>query len=214
MPLEWPQKIFVTGTDTNVGKTLVCALLVAGLGAEYWKPIQSGLAEKTDTQWIKEKTGLPQDYFHPETYRLSRPLSPHAAAAHDGVHIHLERFRVPAPATGRNLIVEGAGGIMVPLNEKHFMRDLMQSAGLPVLLVARSTLGTINHTLLSLEQLRRDQIPILGVVLNGPKNAINKQAIASYGQTNILAEIEPLPRINAQSLAAEFKAAFTVQGFF
>ncbi len=209
MPLEWPEKIFVSGTDTDVGKTLVCALLVAGLGAEYWKPIQSGLAEKTDTQWIKEKTGLPADYFHPETYLLSRPLSPHAAAAHDGVHIHLSHFRVPAPAAGRNLIVEGAGGIMVPLNEKHFMRDLMLSAGLPVLLVARSTLGTINHTLLSLEQLRRDRIPILGVVLNGPKNAINKQAIEFYGQTTVLAEILPLPCIDAQNLAREFRAAFS-----
>ncbi len=205
MGFEWPQKFFVTGTDTDVGKSLVCALLLLGLKADYWKPVQSGLAPSTDTEWLKQVTGLPHDHFHPETYRLSRPLSPHAAAELEGVQIRLECFQAPVPAPGRHLIVEGAGGLMVPLNRTDFMLDLMKQLGLPVLLVARSTLGTINHTLLSLEQMRRYGLSILGVVINGPKNLSNKKAIEFYGSTSVLAEIEPLPRIDGDSLMREYQ---------
>ncbi len=204
MPHEWPRNLFITGTDTAVGKTLVSAVLLSGWGADYWKPVQSGLEETTDTEWLRRETGLPGDHFHPETYRLTRPLSPHAAAELDNVRIRLDRFRLPTVPPGRRLIVEGAGGILAPLNETHFMIDLMKQLALPILLVARSTLGTINHTLLSLEHLRRHGLEVLGVVMNGPKNTINKKAIESYGRTTVLAEIEPLPRIDGATLAKEF----------
>ena len=142
---------------------------MAGLDGFYWKPIQSGLDEITDTEWVREHTGLPDDHFFSETYRLTLPLSPHASALHDGVRIDLDYFHVPEiPALG-HLIIEGAGGVMAPLNETHLMTALIKRLGAPVLLIARSSLGTINHTLLSLEQLRREGIDVMGVVINGPE---------------------------------------------
>jgi dethiobiotin synthetase len=205
--IDFPHRLFVSGTDTGVGKTVLSAILTAGLEGTYWKPIQSGLQEITDTEWVREKTGLPETHFHPEAYRLSMPLSPHAAAAHDHIRIDLERI-VPPPTNPGHLIIEGAGGLMVPLNERHFMLDLIKRLDLPVLLVARSTLGTINHTLLSLEQLRRSRVEILGVVLNGPLDAGNRKAIEFYGRVEVCAEMEPLMEINPESLGLAFTRIF------
>ncbi len=187
----FPPAFFVTGTDTDVGKTVVSALLTLGLGAAYWKPIQSGLTPPTDTEFVRQITGLDASHFLPERYRLSQPLSPHAAAAIDGLSLQLSDFQRPA-SDKPHLIVEGAGGLMVPINAQDYIIDLIKTLDLPVLLVARSTLGTINHTLLSLAQLRCAGIPILGVVLNGPRNPGNRDAIATYGQVSILGELEPL----------------------
>lgn len=201
----FPKKMFVTGTDTGIGKTVVSAVLTVGLKACYWKPVQSGLTEETDTQWIKRITGLPESHFMDEAYKLQSPLSPHASAAIDGIRIEMKALSLPSVFLGCNaLIVEGAGGVMVPLNESHFMLDLMKQMGFPVLLVARSGLGTINHTLLSLEQLRRNRVEVAGVVLNGPKSPENREAIAHYGNTRILAELEPLPEINCRALEEAF----------
>ncbi len=200
----FPDRFFVTGTDTDIGKTLVSAMLVIGLDAGYFKPVQSGLEAETDTEWVRRITGLPDHYFVPETYRLTRPLSPHAAAEIDGVRIDMSAFRLPAPSDYPRLIVEGAGGIMVPLNEKDLMLDLMKQLALPVLLVARSTLGTINHTLLSVAQLKRAGIDVFGVVLNGPKNRSNREAVEYYGGVRVIAEIEPFREINAQTLLDAF----------
>lgn len=205
-----PSKLFVTGTGTDIGKTLVSAVLMAGTRGCYWKPIQSGIEETTDTQWIKAVTGLPENHFWPECYRLHQPLSPHAAAALDGVHIDLAAIRLPVSKLSQHLIVEGAGGLMVPLNEHHFMLDVIIQCQLPVLLVAASGLGTINHTLLSLEMLRRHHIEIAGVVLNGPLNPSNRHAIEYYGQTSVVAQIEPLPLVNASVLQRLFIDHFGV----
>ena len=204
----FPPRLFVTGTDTDIGKTVVSAVLVAGLRGHYWKPVQSGIIESSDTEWVRKKTGLPESHFYPETYRLQQPLSPHAAAALDGIKISLDRFEIPETLETETLIIEGAGGIMVPLNDRHFMLDLMKRLDIPVLLVATSELGTINHTLLSLEQMRRNGIDILGVVINGLKNSGNRQAIEQYGDVTILAEIEPLPEITPQSLEDCFRRCF------
>ncbi|RJP94001.1 MAG: dethiobiotin synthase [Desulfobacteraceae bacterium] len=198
--MNFPEKIFVTGTGTGVGKTVVSAILMAGLQAAYWKPIQSGLDEMTDTEWVQKTTGLPDISFYPETYRLSQPISPHAAAEHDGVQIKLDDFKLPDCAKFQHLIVEGAGGVMVPINECQFTTDLIRHLNLPVLLVAKSTLGTINHTLLSLTQLRREGLEVLGVVMNGPVNAVNFDAIETFGRTRVLAQIEPIADINARTL--------------
>jgi dethiobiotin synthase len=209
MPLEFPKSIFVTGTDTGIGKTLVSAVLAAGLGAEYWKPIQSGLEDISDTKWVHEKTGLPERFFHQETYRLKRPLSPHASALYEGVRIDLEAFQMPdIGSSSRHLIIEGVGGIMVPLNERHFVLDLMKKLKVPVLLVASSELGTINHTLLSLEQLRRHHLNVIGVVMNGPVNPGNRRAIEDYGKVTVCAEIEPLPKIDRETLLSVFRERF------
>jgi dethiobiotin synthetase len=201
--LPFPNQFFITGTDTDVGKTVVSALLTLGLRSHYWKPVQSGLP--ADTDFVRTVTGLPAHHFHPERHRLSQPLSPHAAAQIDRVSIALTDFQLPdAP----RLIVEGAGGLMVPLNDRHLILDLIQQLNLPVCLVARSSLGTINHTLLSLAALRQAQIPILGVVINGPKNPGNREAIAHYGQVPILAELEPLAELTTASLQAAFDQLF------
>lgn len=209
--LPFPEQFFITGTDTDVGKTVVSALLTLGLGATYWKPIQSGLAPITDTDYVRRVTALDASHFIPERFRLTQPLSPHAAAAIDGLSIHLSDFVRPASAKPY-LIVEGAGGLMVPLNAHDLMIDLIQHLNLPVCLVARSTLGTINHTLLSLAQLRRAEIPIVGVVLNGPKNESNRQAIAHYGQVPILGELERLDVVNPATLRAAFDQMFGSAG--
>jgi dethiobiotin synthetase len=199
---EIPRRLFVTGTDTGIGKTMVSAILMAGLNGRYWKPVQSGLEEMTDTEWIREMTGLDSDHFYPETYRLKLPLSPHASAAAENISIDLDAFQLPE--TDQHLIVEGAGGVMVPLNDHHFMLDLMKKLDIPVLLVTRSELGTINHTLLSLEQLRRYGIDAFGVVMNGPENPGNRDAIERFGNTQVLAEIELLSKINPQTLMKAF----------
>jgi len=209
MKERFPPKLFVTGTNTDIGKTVVSAILVAGLRAHYWKPIQSGIIDTSDTQWIRGKTGLPVSHFYPEAYRLREPLSPHAAAALDGVQIALDRFEIPEIPEGGTLIVEGAGGIMVPLNDKHFMLDLIKQLGMPVLLVADSELGTINHTLLSLAQLRRHDVSVWGVVMNGPENPGNRNAIERYGKVPVRAEVLPIPEITAQSLADCFRRCFS-----
>ena len=204
----FPNKIFITGTDTGVGKTVVSAILMAGLDGFYWKPIQSGLDEISDTEWVREHTGLSDDHFFSETYRLTLPLSPHASALHDGVRIDLDYFHVPeVPAPG-HLIIEGAGGVMAPLNETHLMTALIKRLGAPVLLIARSSLGTINHTLLSLEQLRREGIDVMGVVINGPGNRENRAAIEHYGRIRVLAEIEPIEYIDPQNLRILFLQYF------
>lgn len=197
----FPSHFFVTGTDTNVGKTVVSAMLTVGLGAAYWKPIQAGLP--TDTDYVRQATGLNDSHFLPERFRLTQPLSPHAAAPLDDVQIALSDFQMPV-AQKPHLIVEGAGGLMVPLNDQDLIIDLIKYLSLPVCLVARSTLGTINHTLLSIAQLRRAELPILGVILNGERNLSNREAIVHYGQVPILGELEPLPVVNSDTLKEAF----------
>jgi dethiobiotin synthase len=194
-----PERIFVTGTDTGVGKTLVCAaLMVTFDSAYYWKPVQTGSEEGTDTEWIRNITGLPAERFIPEAYCLKKPLSPHAAAVLEGVTIDPSSI-IPPSVDGR-LIVEGAGGVMVPLNDHHFMLDLMKQFGFPVLVVARSTLGTINHTLLTLMALRHAGLEVTGVVMNGPLNESNKKAIEHFGKVPVLAQVEPLEKITPDFL--------------
>ncbi|RJR48578.1 MAG: dethiobiotin synthase [Desulfobacteraceae bacterium] len=201
-------RIFITGTDTGVGKTLVSALLVAGMDAEYWKPIQCGLEETPDREWVIQKTSIPEWMAYPEVYRLKHPLSPHAAARLDGVSIDIESIAIPHSSSSRPLIVEGAGGIMVPLNGHQYMLDLMKRLALPVLLVTSSRLGTINHTLLSLEMLRLHGLEILGVVINGPRNDVNRDAIRDYGKVRILAEVAHMDQIDPHTLKETFQREF------
>ena len=189
-------RLFVTGTDTNIGKTLVSAWLCHHGAADYWKPIQSGTADGTDTNDLSRL--VPGVRCHPSTYVLSQPLSPHESARCDGVTIELDRFCCP---DAERLVVEGAGGVMVPINEHQTMLDVMVHLGLPVLLVARSELGTINHTLLSLMALRQRGLEVLGVVMSGPPSTINREAIEQFGQVRVLAEIPRLERVDAQSVS-------------
>lgn len=204
---QLPSEIFVTGTDTGIGKTVVSALLTAGLSATYWKPIQSGLKEETDTEFVKRVSELPLDNFVQERYRLNEPLSPHASAKIDGVSISLSDFEIPEYETD-HLIIEGAGGLMVPLNDEAMIIDLIQQLNIPVLLVVRSELGTLNHTFLSLEALRSREIPIMGVIMNGPKNESNRQAIEKYGNIEVIGELEQAKELNPEILNSIFKSLF------
>lgn len=189
---------FVTGTDTDVGKTVACAWIMLHSGASYWKPVQSGLTDPTDTQFLRDLTGLPATRFLSPAYELSEPLSPHEAAKRDGIEINMNKLTLPRSA--KPLIVEGAGGVLVPLNKDKMMTDLIAQLGLPVVLVARSGLGTINHTLLSLEALRKRKIDVVGVIINGPRQTHNRQAIEEYGRVHIIAEIPQLEPLDRQKL--------------
>lgn len=203
--------LFVTGTDTNVGKTVVSALLTLGLDADYWKPVQSGTTPSTDTADVRAWTGLPADRFLEERWRLALPASPHLSASVEGVRIDLNDFDIPdrSQPWQRPLIVEGAGGLLVPLNEQALMIDLIARLRLPVVLVTRTTLGTINHTLLSLEALRARQIPVVGVVLNGEEHLTNAEAIRDYGRVHVLGRIPPLPQLTPATLRAAFQSSFS-----
>ena len=183
-------------------------MLTQALGASYWKPIQAGLEEETDTEFVKRTTDASNSRIIPERYRLNTPMSPHAAADIDDVQISLQDFELPDYETD-HLIVEGAGGLLVPINEEEMIIDLISRLQIPVVLVSRSTLGTLNHTFLSLEALRSRNIPILGVVLNGPEHESNRRTIAEQGNVDILAEIEEIEQLNPDSLQATFDQKFS-----
>ena len=197
--------LFVTGTDTDVGKTVVAALLTLGLDACYWKPIQAGLEPFTDTDAVRRWTGLPGPQFLPEAYRLRAPMSPHAAAELEGVEIDVARIVNTELPSDRPVVLEGAGGLMVPLNEGALMVDLIGELRVPVILVARTALGTLNHTLLSVSELRRRSIPLVGVVLNGEEHESNRRAIEEYGDVRVLGRVPPLGVVDAASLRSAFE---------
>lgn len=188
--------MFVTGTDTGVGKTVASAWLVRKTGARYWKPIQSGIADGADYQTVLDLN--PGIVIEPTIFELTAPRSPHEAAAKDGVAITLDRIK--APPGDSLLVTEGAGGVLVPLNDDTLMIDLMKTLGFPVIVVARSTLGTINHTLLTLEALRARDLTVAGVIMNGPFDPENRAALVHYGGVPILCEMPPLIPLTTRSL--------------
>lgn len=195
--------VFVTGTDTDVGKTLASACLVKAWSADYWKPVQTGVAvDRGDGPTVTDLAGLTPDRLLPPAAVFQEPLSPHAAAASEGRSLTLAGIERPARADqSRPLVVEGAGGLLVPLGDGTFMVDLIEKLAAPVVLVARSGLGTINHTLLSIEALRARGLPLAGVIMSGPPNPSNRHAIETYGQTRVLAEIPRLDRVDAETVA-------------
>lgn len=204
---------FVTGTDTNVGKTVLSALLCAALPAAYWKPIQTGARDGTDRETVISLTGNPEAGKSPETYIFDDPVSPHLAARRAGKEILLENIVIPETGSSQRLVVEGAGGCLVPINGQQFMTDLMGRLGLPVILAARSTLGTINHTLLSLNVLRAAKLDVRGVVLIGPENTDNREAVEAYGKIRVIGKIPLLQKIDKQSLLSVFAANFMRKAF-
>lgn len=188
--------VFVTGTDTGVGKTLVSALLAKAWHADYWKPMQTGVADEAgDTPTVAELAQLGPERVHAPACILQAPLSPWAAAALEAVT--LDPGTLALPDTSAALVVEGAGGLLVPVDEHTMMLDIIARLGLPVVLVARSGLGTINHTLLSLQALRAARIPVCGVVMNGPPNPGNRMAIERFGKTQVLFEVPWLDQPDA-----------------
>jgi dethiobiotin synthetase len=191
---------FVTGTDTDVGKTLVSAWLLTHLDAWYWKPVQAGTLPETDSATVRRLAEVAPERILPEAYVLPESTAPHEAARRAGIEISMAK--ITPPVTDRLLVVEGAGGALVPLTDTAYVIDLATELHLPVILVARSTLGTINHTLLSLEAIRRRGVPLAGVVINGPETAHNRAAIERYGQVEVIAEIPWLDTVNRSTLLA------------
>jgi len=181
IPEQFPSQFIIAGIGTEIGKTVVSAILVEALQADYWKPVQSGALDDSDTETVRSLISNSVSQFHPEAYRLTQPLSPHAAAEIDNVRIDLSN--IVLPKTSNALVVELAGGLMVPLNDRELNLDLVQQLGLPILLVSRNYLGSINHTLLSVDACRNRNVPILGIIFNGPTVTSSESFILTY--TNI-----------------------------
>jgi dethiobiotin synthetase len=197
-------RFIVTGTDTDIGKTVFAAGLAGALGARYWKPVQAGIDPEGDKEAVARLANLPADHILPEAYRLKTPASPHLAARLDGVEISLDKLALP-PIDGP-LVVEGAGGVLVPVSETLLMADLFAHWGLPVILCARTALGTINHSLLSIEALRSRGVPLAGIAFIGDAHAENERIIPALGNVPSLGRLPRLDPLNAQSLKAAFTA--------
>ena len=203
--------IVVTGTDTDVGKTVYAAGLTAALGATYWKPVQAGLEGETDSQTAARLGRLPPEKVLPEAWRLRTPASPHLAAEIDGVAIDPEALN--PPQVDGPLVIEGAGGLFVPLTRDVLTVDVFARWRLPVVLVARTALGTINHTLLSLSALKARDIPVLGVAFVGEENADSIRAIATFSGAKVLGRLPPISPLTPRTLAEAFGKAFRTADF-
>ncbi|RWD49594.1 MAG: ATP-dependent dethiobiotin synthetase BioD [Mesorhizobium sp.] len=202
------ERIVVTGTDTGIGKTVFSAGLAGLLDGFYWKPVQSGLDGETDSEAVARLAGLPPGRVLPEVYRLRNPLSPHRSAEIDGVAI--EAAKLSLPALPGPLVIEGAGGLMVPVNRRTRFIDIFTQWRLPVILCARTTLGTINHTLLSIEALRARSIPLIGIAFIGEEVADTQRTIAEFGNVPQLGRLPHLNPLTDRTLRDAMTAGFNL----
>lgn len=201
-------RIVVAGTDTDIGKTVFSAALVQALDGYYWKPVQAGLAGETDSETVARLSGLAPSRVLPEAYKLNTPASPHFAAERDGIEIDPGRLRPqdhPAP-----LVIELAGGLDVPLTRRLLQVDLLTEWKIPVILCSSTRLGTINHSLLSIEALKRRAIPILGIAFIGDENADTERTISSFGRVRRLGRLPRIPDLTSDALRQAFAANFSV----
>lgn len=200
----------VTGTDTGIGKTIFSAALTGALQAHYWKPVQAGLDDGADRDLVAQLSGVPAAHILPEAYRLNTPCSPHRAAEIDGVTIDPARLALPDV---RPLVIEGAGGALVPVTRSTTYADVFAMWNLPVIIVARTTLGTINHSLLTIEALRARNVPIHGVAFVGDGVEDSEATICAMGGVKRLGRLPVLDRLNPQSLAIAFSQGFRIADF-
>ncbi len=206
--------LIVTGTDTNIGKSVVAAMLTLCLDAIYWKPIQAGNEGGTDRERVAEMTELKADRFRFERYVLKNPLSPHFAAALDGITIDEENLQLPGDiAADQTLIIEGAGGVLVPITTDLLQAELFARWDAPVILCARTELGTINHSLLSIEALRKRSIDILGIIFIGKEMENSENTIVKMGGVRHLGRLPILEECNPKTLRAAFSMSFRRQDF-
>ena len=205
------EDLFITGTDTSVGKTLLSALLVAALNRKYWKPIQTGARDGTDRETVMKWADVSAERTYPEAHVFDPPLSPHLAAEQEGVGIDLCRFRRPSSSVP--LIMEGAGGVFVPISDDALMLDLMRHLGAPVVVAARTSLGTINHTLLTVSAIRKARLDLRGVVMIGKENCENRRSIERYGNVAVIGQIPWLEKIDRTTLRSVFTLYFEPAAF-
>jgi dethiobiotin synthetase len=196
MPDKRP--LFVTGIGTGIGKTLISAILVEKLKADYWKPVQSGDLDNSDTLKVKSLVSNTISVFHPETYRLTQPYSPHKSAVIDGITIEPGKFI--RPQTNNTLIIEGAGGLMVPLNNSYLMIDLIKQLDAEVILVSQNYLGSINHTLLSIDALKNRNIAIKGIIFNGPRDNSSETFILNHSKLKKLGHIPQFEEVDSTTI--------------
>lgn len=192
--------LFITGIGTGIGKTVVAAVLTESLKADYWKPIQSGDLDDSDTLKVQSFVSNSQTVFHPEAYRLTQPFSPHKSAALDGITIDPQQIKIPH--TDNRLVVEGAGGLMVPLNDNYLMIDLIALLGAEVVLVVKHYLGSINHSLLSLEALYSRNITIKAIIFNGDSDPDSERIIKTFSKGERIIAIPEMTVINKQQITA------------
>jgi len=192
------KRIFITGNGTDVGKTVISAIITEHLKSDYWKPVQSGELDNTDTMKVKRLVSNSKTVFHEEKFKLVQPLSPHASAEIDGVKIQLEDFKLPV--TNNHLVIEGAGGLMVPLNDKILIADIITYFKASVVIVSRNYLGSIKHTLLTVQELQRRGIPILGIVFNGEHSPQSENFILQYTQLPLLFRVNMEEIIDKQTI--------------
>lgn len=196
--------LFITGIGTNVGKTIVSAILTEALQADYWKPIQSGTVEGMDSYTVKSLISNSKTIFHPETYLLKEPLSPHFAAKLEGVEIELNRIQLPS--THNHLIIEGAGGLLVPINNNQYVIDIAKKMDCEIVLVISSYLGCINHSLLSIDYLVRNNFKIYALVFNGEFEPEVKNAIINYLPKTKIIYIHTIEILSKDSVLKESKS--------
>lgn len=191
-------KLFITGIGTDVGKTIASAIVTEALEADYWKPIQAGDLEHSDTHKVKGYCSNKQTRFHQNAYALNTPASPHWAAAIDGITIDLNQ--ISEPITTNHLVIEGAGGVLVPLNEKDCVIDLIRS-DYKVIVVSRHYLGSINHTLLTIEALRSRNVNIGGIIFSGDENIATEDIIINKAKVTCIGRIDDEPYFDANVIA-------------
>lgn len=203
-------KLFVTGTDTDVGKTIFSAALVGALGSAYWKPIQAGTLDSSDTDTVRKLSGVPTSKIFQEAYRFTNSCSPHRAAELDSTRIELGKLLLP---DADPLVVEGAGGLLVPLDRKTLFVEFIARWRIPVVLVARTTLGTINHSLLSIEGLKARSIPVLGIAFVGDPNPDSERTICELARIKRLGRLPVIDPLDRDNLGRAFTANFDVLDF-
>ena len=181
-------KLFVTGIGTEVGKTIISAILTEALEADYWKPLQAGDLDYTDTDKVRDLISNSKSVLHSETHALNYPMSPHAAAERDGVEINLEDFT--EPETSNHLVIEGAGGLLVPINKRNCIVDVIENLEAEVVLVSRNYLGSINHTLLSIEALKNRGVKIKGIIFNDLENLDTESVILQMTDLKLLGRVD------------------------
>ena len=185
-----PKRYFITGIGTEVGKTIVSAIVTEALEADYWKPIQAGDLNNSDTHKVQKLVSNEKTIFHKNAYALNTPMSPHAAAEIDGVDLKVKDIR--SPRVNKDLVVEGAGGLLVPLNEKETIIDLISKEDI-VVLVSRHYLGSINHTLLSIEALKSRGIERIGIIFSGEEHPTTESIIEKIGNVTVIGRIDEEP---------------------